>query len=136
MTICALFFPKFCLSEFSTLKEHRQDSYLIHGINFYICSLWNSTFLGNSTNCLSPITANNVMNVIFTALSSQKYCLPSRRSSSKTVLFVRKSSMPLLHWWTTHITMFFRLIKEVMGHYECFSDVYTKFYHCSLLRPI
>jgi hypothetical protein len=32
-------------------------------------SLWNSTFFGNSTNCLSPFT---VYNVILTALSSQK----------------------------------------------------------------
>jgi hypothetical protein len=31
--------------------------------------------------------------------------------------------------------MFFRLIKEVMGHYECFSDVYKNFIaaHCSAL---
>jgi hypothetical protein len=31
--------------------------------------------------------------------------------------------------------MFFRLIKEVMGLYECFSDVYTNFItaHCSAL---
>jgi hypothetical protein len=31
--------------------------------------------------------------------------------------------------------MHFQPIKEVMGHFECFSDVYTKFYRCSLLRP-
>jgi hypothetical protein len=49
--------------------------------------------------------------------------------------FCPKIFYATLHWWTTHITMFFRLIMEVTGHYECFSDVYTKFYRCSLLRP-
>jgi hypothetical protein len=31
--------------------------------------------------------------------------------------------------------MFFRLIKEVKGLYECFSDVYIQFYHFLLLCP-
>jgi hypothetical protein len=89
-----LSFPNFYLSAFSTLKEHRQDSYLIHGIHFYVRSFWNSTFFGNSTNCLSPFTVNNV---IFTALSSKKYCLPSRRSFSKLSFL---SENLLCHFYT------------------------------------
>jgi hypothetical protein len=63
-----LSFPNFYLSEFLTLKEHRQDTYSIHGVIFYVRSLWNSTFFCNS-NWLSPFTVNNVMNIVFTALS-------------------------------------------------------------------
>jgi hypothetical protein len=93
-----LSFPNFYLSEFSTLKEHRQDSYLIHGIFFfYVRSLWNAAYFGNSTNCLSLFTVNSVMNVIFTALSSPKYCLPSRWSSFKLSFL---SENLLCHFYT------------------------------------
>jgi hypothetical protein len=67
--------PNFYLSEFSTPKEHRHDSYLDHGIIFCVRSLWNLSFSGNFTNGLSPFTVNHVMNVISTALLSRNYCL-------------------------------------------------------------
>jgi hypothetical protein len=116
--------PNFYLSEFSTPKDY---SYLDHGIIFCVRSLWNSTSFGNSTNCLSPFTVNHVMNVIFTALLTRKYCLPSRRSSSKLPFLYQKIFHVTEALNRTRITMFFRIIKEIMGLYECFSDVCTTF---------
>jgi hypothetical protein len=78
--LCSLFQIFNCQNSWHS-DEHRLHSYLIHGVNFYVRSLWNSTFSGNSTTWLSPFTVNNVMNVIFTALSFQKYCPPSRSFS-------------------------------------------------------
>jgi hypothetical protein len=74
--LCSLFQIFTCQNFWHSKSTDRTR--LIHGVNFYVHSPWNSTFFGNSTNWLSPFTVNNVMNVIFTAQSSQKYCLPSR----------------------------------------------------------
>jgi hypothetical protein len=90
--LCSLFQIFTSPNSQHTKSTHR--THLIYGINFYIRSLWNSTFFGNSTNCLSPFTVNNV---IFTALSSQKYCLPSQRSSYK-LSFLSKNL--LCHFYT------------------------------------
>jgi hypothetical protein len=74
--LCSLFHIFTCQNSWHSKSPYR--THLTHGINFYVRSLGNSTFFGNSTNRLSPSIVNNVMNVICTALSSQKYCLSSR----------------------------------------------------------
>jgi hypothetical protein len=131
-------FPNFYLSEFSTLKKQRQDLYLIYGINFYVRSLWNSTFSGNSTNCCHPsrsitswtsfLQRCHLRNIVFLQEDHPQNCPFYPKIFYATFTLMNNSH--------NNVFCFFRPIKDVMGHFECFSDVYTKSYRCSLLRPL
>jgi hypothetical protein len=130
-----LSFPYFYLSKSLTLKEHRQDSYLIHGVilTYVVFEIQHFSAIPRtdchlSRSITSFLQRCHLRNIVFPQEDHPLNCPFYQKSSISSI-------MPLLHWWTTHVKMFFRLIKEVKGHYECFSDVYTKFYCCSLLRP-
>jgi hypothetical protein len=96
------------MSEFLTLKEHRLDSFIFTYVVFEIqhFSAIPRTDCHPSrsiTSWTSFLQLCHLRNIVFLQEDHPLNC----------PFYPISSIMPLLHWWTTCVTLFFRLIKEV-----------------------